>query len=90
MKKLATFIIFATFCSSALSAAAQGHCRKCEIMNKYNKEHPSNHEYYEDYLKDLKEKGAEGVDPSVEDLPQDVKQIMKQEKVKAKEPIKKS
>lgn len=83
MKKLAVFSVLTIFYSAALLAAGPGNCRKCDIMNKYNKEHPSQYKYYDDYLKDLKEKGAEGVDSSDEEIPDDVQQIMSQEKVKA-------
>lgn len=25
-------------------------CKKCEVIREYNKEHPGDYEYYEDYL----------------------------------------
>jgi hypothetical protein len=27
-------------------------CHKCELNREYNKQHPGDYEYYEDYLKD--------------------------------------
>jgi hypothetical protein len=80
MSKFTRVLLFALVCQISLSAEEGGHCRKCEIMRDYNSKHPSKYQYYEDYLKDLEEKGADAVNPSSEDLPPDVKFIMGQEK----------
>lgn len=80
MRKFATFLFLATLCQLSLQAA-EGHCRKCEVMKDYYKDHPSKYKYYEDYLKDLEEKGADAVEPDPKDLPPDVKFIMDQQKV---------
>lgn len=84
MRKFATFLFFAALCELSLQAGESGHCTKCEVMRKYNEGHPSKYTYYDDYLKDLREKGADAVNPSKEDLPPDVKFIMNQEKVSGK------
>jgi hypothetical protein len=34
-----------------LSLFGEPVCKKCEVIREYNKEHPGNYEYYEDYLK---------------------------------------
>jgi len=80
MRRLAFLLLFATFSQSSLPAAEGGFCRKCNIMREYHKNNPSKYKYYDDYLKDLEEKGAEAVAPSTEDLPPDVQFIMSQEK----------
>jgi hypothetical protein len=81
MLRLATFILFATVCQLSLNAAEGGFCRKCEVMKDYYKKNPSKYKYYEDYLKEVDEKGADSANPSAENLPPDVKFIMEQEKV---------
>lgn len=73
-------ILFASVLTATLSASG-GSCPKCEIMKKYNSEHPGSYAYYEDYLESLKKKGTAGEKTPKEDLPDDVRQIMKQEKV---------
>lgn len=34
-----------------LSLLAEPVCHKCEVIREYNKEHPGEYEFYEDYLK---------------------------------------
>lgn len=34
-------------------------CHKCEIIREYNKEHPGDYEYYDDYLEAEKKKAQE-------------------------------
>lgn len=80
MKRI--FIVLALIAGVQLSAAA-GHCRKCEIMNKYHSEHSGSQTYYEDYLESIDKTKTEGEAPAEENLPDDVRQIMKQEKVSA-------
>lgn len=33
---------------------AEPVCKKCEVIREYNKEHPGDFEYYDDYLKSQK------------------------------------
>jgi hypothetical protein len=80
MLRLATFILFATICQLSLNAAEGGFCRKCEVMKDYYKKNPTKFKYYEDYLKESEEKGADS-SKSSDNLPSDVKLIMEQEKV---------
>ena len=65
--------------------ADEGNCNKCRILNQYHQDHPSKYEYYDDYLKDLEEKGADQVNPNPKDLPDDVKFIMYPEQKKNNE-----
>lgn len=74
------YILFTLVFTASLSASG-GYCPKCEIMKKYNSEHPSSHVYYEDYLESLKNKETGEKKASEEKLPDDVRQIMNQEKV---------
>lgn len=41
-----------------LFLSAEPVCKKCEVIREYNKDHPGDFEYYDDYLKSLKEKDA--------------------------------
>lgn len=41
---------------------AEPVCHKCEIVRDYNKKHPGEYEYYDDYLKNHEE----NVNPSLE------------------------
>lgn len=76
--RLAMLLVFV---QSGSALAEGGHCRKCEVMNEYHKNNPSKFQYYDDYIKDLEEKGASKADPSAQDLPPDVKFIMDLESV---------
>lgn len=51
-------------------------CHKCEVMKEYHAKNPSKYVYYEDYLRDLEEKGEEAVNPRFEDLPEEVQFIV--------------
>lgn len=33
---------------------AEPVCKKCEVIREYNKSHPGDYEYYDDYLKNQK------------------------------------
>ncbi|MFQ5729347.1 MAG: hypothetical protein ACE5GN_03195, partial [Waddliaceae bacterium] len=52
----------------------------CEVLREYHRNNPSKYEFYDDYLKDLEEKGMEAVNPSAEDLPPEIEYIMNAEK----------
>ena len=73
MRKLVILHILAALCQTSFLAASD--CPRCDIMRDYNAKHPSKYQYYDDYLKDLKEKGAENVDVKPEDLPPEVRFI---------------
>lgn len=80
MLRVAIVLLFTVLLQSSLSAAEGGFCRKCELMREYHKNNPSKYQFYDDYLKDLEEKGAEAVSPNEEDLPPDVQFIMGQKR----------
>ncbi len=40
----------------ALLLAEEPVCKKCEVIRDYNKSHPGDFEYYDDYLESLKNK----------------------------------
>lgn len=52
MKKLITILLLGSF----FQAYGEGTCKKCEVLRKYHEENPNPYEYYEDYIKALKEK----------------------------------
>lgn len=52
MKKFGFIFFFTSFLN------AEPSCPLCEVHRAYNKEHPGEYEYYEDYLKAEKEKPA--------------------------------
>lgn len=83
MRPLPLVLILVGVSLSTTAFAEEGFCRKCQVMREYHREHPSKYTYYEDYLKDLEEKGATAVNPSEKDLPPDVEYIMHPEKTKA-------
>jgi hypothetical protein len=38
-------------------------CKKCQMIREYNAAHPeNNYQYYDDYIRDLEKKKAEGKD----------------------------
>lgn len=83
MSRFALFMIF--FASSSFYLNADDNfCRKCQVMRDYHAKNPSKYEYYDDYLKDLEEKGEQAVNPRFEDLPEDVQIIMDAEKASDK------
>lgn len=71
-----TLIILTLALSSSLLWADDNFCRKCQVMNEYHQKNPCKYKYYEDYLKDLEENGAEAVNPKFEDMPEDVQFIV--------------
>ena len=75
MSRFALFTVI--FASSLFSLNADDNfCRKCQVMRDYHAKNPSKYEYYDDYLKDLEEKGEQAVNPRFEDLPEDVQFIV--------------
>jgi len=50
MKFYLSLILF----SGCIPLLAEPVCHKCELNRAYNKEHPGDYEYYEDYLKTQK------------------------------------
>lgn len=77
MKYLINFLFLLSFFTLN---ANDNFCRKCQILNEYHKKNPSQYIYYEDYLKDVNEKGEEAVNPRYEDLPEDVQRIVDPER----------
>ena len=73
--------LIAAFTTSTLFSlqADDNFCRKCQVLRDYHSKNPSKYEYYDDYLKDLEEKGEEGVNPSTKEMPEDVRRIMESE-----------
>jgi hypothetical protein len=57
MKSLALFCLFLLPCTLDLQASEPGHCPQCEINREYNRTHPNKYEYYDDYLKTMKDQG---------------------------------
>lgn len=50
------WVLFSALAVSSFSIAEEEPvCHKCEIIREYNKKHPGDYEYYEDYLKHQKE-----------------------------------
>ena len=56
--------------------ADDNFCRKCQVLREYHEQNPSKYTYYDDYLKDLSEKGEQAVNPQFKDLPKDVQYIV--------------
>lgn len=52
MKRLSIFALL----TSASLFSSEGICPLCELHRAYNKEHPGDYEYYEDYEKATHEK----------------------------------
>ena len=70
----------AMFTSSLFSLQANDNfCRKCQVLREYHSKNPSKYEYYDDYLKDLDEKGEDAVNPRNREIPDDVRRIMESE-----------
>ena len=80
MGRLSTFILFAILCGSISLHADDNFCRKCQVLREYHQKNPSKYEFYDDYLKDLEEKGAEAVNISPEDMPPEIQYIVNPEK----------
>jgi hypothetical protein len=71
-----SLMIFSLILSISAVQADDNFCRKCNVMREYHKKNPSKYTYYDDYLKDVEEKGADAVNPRFEDLPEDVQAIV--------------
>lgn len=52
MKKLSLSLLTLFISLNTLTAADGGICKRCQLVNEYNLEHPSKYEFYDDYLKD--------------------------------------
>lgn len=65
------FLFF--LCLSTVTAFAEPVCKKCEVQRDYNKSHPGEFEYYEDYLESLKKDGIRKDSP--ENLKKDAQSL---------------
>ncbi|CCB92216.1 putative uncharacterized protein [Waddlia chondrophila 2032/99] len=74
--------LFTAFFSSALFSlqADDNFCRKCQVLREYHEKNPSKYKYYDDYLKDLEEKGEGAVSPRLEEMPEEVRRIVDPDK----------
>lgn len=73
-------LLAAFFTSASFSLQADDNfCRKCQVLREYHSKNPSKYKYYDDYLKDVEEKGEDAVNPRTEDMPEDVRRIMESE-----------
>lgn len=77
-------IILTLALSSSSLWSDDNFCRKCQVMKEYHAKNPSKYKYYDDYLKDLEEKGADVVNPKFEDMPEDVQFIIDPERKNGK------
>ncbi|NGX42214.1 MAG: hypothetical protein K940chlam7_00491 [Chlamydiae bacterium] len=80
MSRLATFLLITILCGFVNLHGDDNFCHKCEVLREYHSKNPSKYEFYDDYLKDLEEKGADAVNLSIEDLPPEIQYIMDPEK----------
>ena len=84
MGKTVTWVILGMFGIGGVLNADDNFCTKCKVLQEYHRENPSKYKYYEDYLKDVEEKGADAVNTPPEELPPDVRRIMNPEEETSK------
>ncbi len=84
MNRLFTILFVSITLLSTQAWSDENFCRKCKVLNDYHKNNPSPYKYYDDYLKDVEEKGEDAVNPRFEDLPEDVQAIVDPSKKSAK------
>ncbi len=55
-------VLFLLFSAAPIHAEEETGpvCKKCEMIREYNKQHPNNYEYYEDYLKEINDSSDKG------------------------------
>lgn len=63
MKGMSLFSILLSAFSS-ISLFADPVCHRCEVIREYNKEHPGDFEYYEDYLEAGKKQSETDKNPA--------------------------
>lgn len=56
--------IFLSFLTITTALVADPVCKKCEVIREYNKKHPGDYEYYDDYIKAQSNKKEEMKKPT--------------------------